>query len=619
MSVIYTDGAPSDNNNEYYSLRSIGESLDTTDGLPKSMRAYFKFSGSFLKFGNRITRAYILPGIEMTPKSIFLHCKDNLKDAARVVAWRSLLVAVEGNFPSEVAAFNMWDMEEKDRSLLFMRLDQLQYVAVEKLTPEMETNFFEELARACDVTMPFLDSGVAFDIVRPCAENGSMMEVAVSAFVNHLDSRDEIKHLLGTASHDPLSVTNLKIETIHDGIRHGMVNPEFTNFSMPTGNNAVDALVYNDGYKNYLSRAAQLAMPIKNNPVQLRRFRPGMFAYNQKTKLYVNEHNLIRIYLFYCEKRANGTLVYSTPEVCEYFRNSPPPVFDQMMYPLLFLMSSYSTGHMMYPVLNLFCYSPVKKKLNPYVMFVGGLQAVISLLMQKLIGIRRTTTLFSSLTTDALTCILERVSDKDIINLSSASYQLRKMVSKAAVHPVDDYCDWASNDPISARVLRGLTPRAIFAMTSNRRVIFFGLEQFLLYKLIPDPHGRYVYTTANYVADRNLTHTKKGENTLALIPRKRVREYSENNLYTVKRRIIDVAGVEVLDVVRLPSEGADDEMRAIIGNPIVWDVPESIDDPDYIDPLMDFSYQSPVATDDHGDVVMRGIVGRATSCHPILD
>jgi len=29
---------------------------------------------------------------------------------------------------------------------------------------------------------------VAFDIVRPCAENGSMMEVAVSAFVNHLDS-----------------------------------------------------------------------------------------------------------------------------------------------------------------------------------------------------------------------------------------------------------------------------------------------------------------------------------------------------------------------------------------------------------------------------------------------
>jgi len=252
-------------------------------------------------------------------------------------------------------------------------------------------------------------------------------------------------------------------------------------------------------------------------------------------------------------------------------------------------------------------------------MFVGGLQAVISLLMQKLIGIRRTTTLFSMLTSDSLTCVLNRIGDKDIINLSSASYQLRRIVSKAALHPVDDYCDWASNDPISARVLRGLTSRAIFAMTGNRRVIYFGLEQFLLYKLIPDIQGRYVYTAANYVADRNLTHTKKGENTLALIPRKRVREYSENNLYTVKRRMIDVAGVEVLDIVRLPSENADEEMKAIIGNPIVWDVPESIDDPDYIDPLMDFSYQSPVVTDDDGDQVMRGIIGRATSCHPILD
>jgi len=583
---LYYSGEPSKANVEIYKGRCIDKFLDDSDGKPAGMRCFFKFEGTFLLFGPHITRATLLPGVAMTTKNIMDVCRNDPRSAALVAAWRHLFIEKVANFPAEVAAFNFWDMPMQERNLLFMRLDQIKCDVISKLTPEMESKFFDELSKANEINMPYLDSGVAFDLVRSVPQLPSLVEVAASAFVNNAGTREDIRELLSTEAHDPPEVTSFKVEVIHQSLKGGMINPEVSLFKCPTGIDTVDALVFNDGYRDYMSRVAQLKMRDENAPaITLRRFRPGLFAYYTHRD-HVMDHRMIRIYLFYCEE-VNGVVEFSVPEISEYFRNGPSPMYDQLMYPMMFTFSSFTTGLIVYPMMNIFCYTPRKQRVFPNIYFYGDIKIMLALIYQ---AMRPPSRDQLPLPVDVLRLIITNLSPRDVINFMSISRNVRALVAKAYFPDSNDILDKTMENMLAARITRSYAAVSLYVNVGDAVMTYWTFDHMPLYNVRID-NARLVLPFTVYKPTS--LSSLKGTSTKAFLPRKRIRQFSKNNVYVFKRRRHDDDGNFIVEILRVMDDDSDPQIRAIVEDSDTWDVPD-LDFSDEERVMSPFEYRNPI-------------------------
>jgi len=291
----------------------------------------------------------------MEASSIYKYFFEHQDQVNLFLGWKRLLTPAEAHH-SVVVALPIWDMPKNLFNLLCMRLEQFPFVPPVILTRDMQIQFLEERSIGFVAQDGDVKSTLLLDETRP-EDSPSLVEVALSAFVNGLTTKDDIKLLLNVQGFDCPKVQEFKVDIIKDGIEHGMVNPEITAKIMPSGNQCADAALFNDGYRDYLGRVAMLAAATVKNNVRmcpLKRVRTGYRSWGVDRKNYYTGHNMIR-FISVHPTLIKGNIVFSKPRVLEVSRGSPEVLHQDRLFPLLMIKTRYSTGYNVYPIMEVWC------------------------------------------------------------------------------------------------------------------------------------------------------------------------------------------------------------------------------------------------------------------------
>jgi len=493
-----------------------------------------------LFFGNRITSAYFIPGLGSTVESILKHCRVNPQDAAYVVAWRPIILGDPERLKRCVAAFDAWDIPTDEFKVLCCRLDNLNYAVCEPLSPAIEQEYRKEYTQASEVLVPKGSVQIAIDVSDPHhVANPTLVEVVVSTFLNGL-SGNAIIRALGSHGHDPDEITEQKVKMVQEMVENGGVNPEIALVQGRSGHPSFDALVYNDGYRDYLSRAVDLqSRQDASEPYPVRRLRPFFSTWATRGELN-REIRLLRLIYFNAERKDNA-IWYSHPTVLEMVRNSPAPLIEPLLYPLIVVRSSYTTEFRSYPVLNVYCVTDGNEPVFPFVCFSDSIRSCLSYTMTQILPPLRTD--FEMLG-DIFSVVAEFVHRFDLMSFSMTCKLMWQCYGTCVIssdvpgsyynhHVFRDYAvsHWTSH-------VKELSYR------TDIRVRFLTFVDYLCYNNGFNPFV--VSTMAPSLALMKMaisapaySYRRLGSKTDIYTPRKRVRHFSSYNTYNLKRVKLD--------------------------------------------------------------------------------
>jgi hypothetical protein len=363
MSIFTTSteqpGVPLTPNQQYYVIYNMGTILEKEQILPLNERVYFTFVGAFLKFGSHICRAVAIPELTMDPMVIYKYFSANPDQLHLLMAWQHLLVDSLVHY-EQVLALPIWDMPKHKFNQLVLALGKFEYVYTPVLTFDMECQFLEEKTVGKQAQNGNCKNGIIFDATSP-QDDPTLLEITLSAFVNGIETKEEVSELLAVQGYDPPALKDFKVDIIMDGLQNGLVNPEISAKVMPSKNMCMDASLYNDGYGGFLNRVAIIAaatMPnstLRNCP--LKRVRTSYRAWGVTKTDFYTTLNLLRFIAVY-PTVLNGQLEFSKPMVFEVGRGTPPISCDFELTPILTMRSMYHTGYNEFPVMEVWCLHP---------------------------------------------------------------------------------------------------------------------------------------------------------------------------------------------------------------------------------------------------------------------
>jgi len=439
-------------NQERYANAILNGMVDEYVGLPVDQRVYFRFTGAFLKFENQYCRAIAIPQLTMEASSIYRYFFEHQDQVNLFLGWKRLLAPAEHHFES-IVALPIWDMEKSLFNFLCMRLEQFPYVPPVILTREMQCLFLEERSIGFVAQDGDVKSTLLLDETIP-EDSPSLVEVTLSAFVNGLTSKDDIRSLLNVQGFDCPKVQEFKINIVKDGIDHGMVNPEITSKIMPSGNQCADAALYNDGYRNHLNRVAMLsAVGVKNHVRMspLKRVRTGYRAWGVDRKNFYTGHNMIRFVSVY-PSMINGKIVFSKPRVLEVSRGSPEVLHQDRLFPLIILRTNYGTGYNIYPIMEVWCVNHTYDPPDIFFKFPDAIKDILTYLINLMSG--RLKYQFP-LPEDVMKIVKVHLSDRDHINLGLTC---RTLYATVGVYVADVRYRCASFSNIEAKYISQFEP-----------------------------------------------------------------------------------------------------------------------------------------------------------------
>jgi len=431
--------------------------LEVFDGLPYGSDFYYRFEGSFLRFGQHICRAVIVPGMVLDRQVMLRYCRTNPAFIPLFSGWRGIMHGQLNKLAEEVVAIDMWDFPEQEFNLLIAQLDNMEQHPTVHMTMAREHQFAQELAKASANMVPKTELQVAYDIENPeNYEAPSLMEVAASTFLNGL-TPEATRMALCAVGHDPTPIIDQKVAIVQQLAAEGGFNPELSVFQATSGSAGFDALVYNDGYLGYLSRVVGLERMAaeKNLTRNLRKFRPNFTAWATPGHM-THEHRMLRLIYFHAE-RLEGRIYYSLPSVCEITRNSPSALLDRMLFPLMMVVSSYSTDVVTYPVMNVFCLVAKEEKymLTPMMPVPPVVHHMLNYAVDLTFVSRHRE---SFLCVDAMKKICSFLAPDDVFNLSLVSHDIRSQCSEYMFASTGDYYDIVSSSSIAAKYYREKNP-----------------------------------------------------------------------------------------------------------------------------------------------------------------
>jgi len=218
----------------------------------------FIFVGEFLLFGENICRAIVLPGLTDNASMVEWCIKDNSLINSFLNWGRMVEPGVEAYYDT-VIAYEFWNMHPRDFTKLMNSIGSLKMDIIEGgteiddnyLTVEMSDNFRAKCAAATANNRP-AKSTIECAATVQYDDVPSLMEASVCAFLGTM-GEDEIGELLVGSTNDMSTLTTLKA-MVKDASESGFVNPELTQFLVPSTPPEVATILKNDGIEHNVAR-----------------------------------------------------------------------------------------------------------------------------------------------------------------------------------------------------------------------------------------------------------------------------------------------------------------------------------------------------------------------------